>query len=72
LQSRICAGTPSESQKSLAEADGAVHITPAAKAAAAPPTMAVNNLVFMLGFLFSGSSLEDHGIPPPLVALAEY
>jgi hypothetical protein len=42
-------------QKSLpAEADGAVHITPAAKAAAAPPTVAVNTLVFMLGFLFSG------------------
>jgi hypothetical protein len=40
-------------QKSLpAEADGAVHITPAAKAAAAPPTVAVNILVFMLGFLF--------------------
>jgi hypothetical protein len=42
-------------QKSLpAEADGAVHITPAAKAAAAPPTVAINTLVFMLGFLFSG------------------
>jgi hypothetical protein len=43
----------SESQKSLpAEADGAVHITPAAKAAAAPPTVAINTLVFMFGFLF--------------------
>ena len=42
-------------QKSLpADADGAVHITPAAKAAAAPPTVAINTLVFMLGFLFSG------------------
>jgi len=41
-------------QKSLpAEADGAVHMTPAAKAAAAPPTAALNILVFMLGFLFS-------------------
>src|SRR5580693_7441819 len=41
--------------KSLpAEADGAVHITPAVKAAAAPPTVAINTLVFMLGFLFSG------------------
>ena len=40
-------------QKSLpAEADGAVHITPAAKAAAAPPTVAINTLVFTLGFLF--------------------
>ena len=39
-------------QKSLpAEADGAVHITPAAKTAAAPLTVAVNTLVFMLGFL---------------------
>jgi hypothetical protein len=56
-------------QKSLpAEADGAVHITPAAKAAAAPPTVAINTLVFMLGFLF----VEDDGTPPPLVALAEY
>jgi hypothetical protein len=42
----------SESQKSLpAEADGAVHITPAAKAAAAAPTVAIKTLVFMLGFL---------------------
>ena len=42
-------------QKSLpAEADGAVHITPAAKAAAAPPTAAINTLVVILGFLFSG------------------
>jgi hypothetical protein len=58
----------SELQKSLpAEADGAVHITPAAKAAAAPPTVAINTLAFTLGFL----SLEDHGTPPPLVALAE-
>jgi len=49
-------------QKSLpAEADGAVHITPAAKAAAAPPTVALNTLVFMLGFLF----LEDRGTAPP-------
>jgi hypothetical protein len=55
-------------QKSLpAEADGAVHRTPAAKAAAAPPTVAINTLVFMLRFLF----VEDDGIPPPLVALAE-
>ena len=55
-------------QKSLpAEADGAVHTTPAAKAAAAPPTVAINTLVFMLvPFL-----VEDHGTPPPLVALAE-
>jgi hypothetical protein len=36
-----------------AEADGAVHITPAAKAAAAAPTVAINTLVFMLGFLLS-------------------
>jgi hypothetical protein len=44
-------------QKSLpAEANGAVHITPAAKAAAAPPTVAVNTLVFMLGFLFSSKT----------------
>ena len=44
-------------QKSLpAEADGAVHITPAAKAAAAPPTVAINTLVFMLGFLFSSKT----------------
>jgi hypothetical protein len=58
----------SELQKSLpAEADGAVHITPAAKAAAAPPTVAINTLVFML----DSFSLEDAGIPPPLVALAE-
>jgi hypothetical protein len=37
-----------------AEAAGAVHITPAAKAAAAVPTVAINTLGFMLGFLFSG------------------
>jgi hypothetical protein len=56
-------------QKSLpAEADGAVHIRPAAKAEPAPPTAALNIFVFMLGFLFSW---EDHGTPPPLVALAE-
>jgi hypothetical protein len=56
-------------QKSLpAEADGVVHITPAAKAAVAPPTVAINVLVFMLGFLIR---LEDDGTPPPLVALAE-
>jgi hypothetical protein len=55
-------------QKSLpAEADGAVHMTPAAKAAAAPPTVALNIFVFMLGFLFSAKT----GTPPPLVALAE-
>ena len=55
-------------QKSLpAEADGAVHITPAAKAAVAPPTVAIITLVFMLDSL----SLEDDGTPPPLVALAE-
>ena len=42
-------------QKSVpAEADGAVHITPAAKAAAAAPTVAINTLVFLLGFLFAG------------------
>jgi hypothetical protein len=46
-----------------AEAEGAVHITPAAKAAAAAPTVAINTLVFMLGFLFS----EDDGTLPPLV-----
>jgi hypothetical protein len=35
-------------QKSLsAEADGAVHITPAARAAAAAPTVAIKNLGFM-------------------------
>ena len=58
----------SELQKSLpAEADGAVHMTAAVKAAAAPPTVAaINALVFMLGFL----SLEDDGSLPPL-ALAE-
>ena len=56
-------------QKSLpAEADGAVHITPAAKAAAAPPTVAINTLVFMLGFLFSSKTTA---LRPPLVALAE-
>ena len=55
-------------QKSLpAGAGGAVHITPAAKAAAAPPTVAINTLVFML----DSFSLEDAGTPPPLVALAE-
>jgi hypothetical protein len=55
-------------QKSLpAEADGAVHITPAAKAAAAPPTVALNILDFML----DSFSVEDHGTFPPLVALAE-
>ena len=37
-----------------AEADGAVHITPAAKAAPAAPTVAIHTLVFMLGFHFSG------------------
>jgi len=42
-------------QKSLpAEADGAVHITPAAETAAAAPNVAINALVFMLGFLFTG------------------
>ena len=41
-------------QKSLpAAAKGAVHITPAARAAAALPTKAVKTLVFILGFLFS-------------------
>jgi hypothetical protein len=41
-------------QKSLpAEADGAIHMTPAAKAAAAPPTAVLNIFAFMLGFLFS-------------------
>jgi hypothetical protein len=44
-------------QKSVpAEADGAVHITPAAKAAAAAPTVALKTLVFMLGFLFSSKT----------------
>jgi hypothetical protein len=67
LQSRTCAGLPSESQKSLlAEDDGAVHITPTAKAAAAPLTEAINTLVFMLG------SLSRRRRPLlPLVALAE-
>jgi hypothetical protein len=46
-----------------AEADGAVHITPAARAAAAAPSVAKNTLVSMLGFL----SLEDDGTLPPLV-----
>ncbi|MCV7425116.1 hypothetical protein H7K34_00770 [Mycobacterium montefiorense] len=42
----------SESQKGVpAEADGAVHITPAAKAADAALTVAINTLVFILGFL---------------------
>jgi hypothetical protein len=59
----------SELQKSLpAEADGAVHATPATKAAAAPPTAAIHTLVFML----NSFSLEDDGTPPPPVALAEY
>jgi hypothetical protein len=41
-------------QKSLpAEADGAVHMTAAATVAAAP-TVPINTLVFMLGFLFAG------------------
>jgi hypothetical protein len=45
----------SELQKSVpAEADGAVHITPAAKVAAAAPTVAINTLAFMVGFLFCG------------------
>jgi hypothetical protein len=65
LQSRICAGTPSESQKSLAVADGAVHITPAAKAAAAPPIVALNIVVFML----NSFSLDGDGTLLPLVAL---
>jgi hypothetical protein len=47
----------------VAEADGAVHITPAAKAAAAAPTVAINTLVFTLGSF----SLEDDGTLPPLV-----
>ncbi|WP_264033626.1 MULTISPECIES: hypothetical protein [Mycobacterium] len=39
-------------QKSLsAEADGAAPSAPAAKAAAAP-NVAINSLVFMVGFLF--------------------
>jgi hypothetical protein len=60
---------PSESQKSVtAAADGAVHITPAAKAAAAPPTVAINTLVFML----DSFSLEGDGALLPLDALAEY
>jgi hypothetical protein len=67
LQSRICAGTPSESQKSLAEADGAVHISPAANAAAAPPTVTLNTLVFIP----ASFSLDVDGILLPLVALAE-
>jgi hypothetical protein len=48
----------SELQKSVsAEANGAVHITPAAKAAAVAPTVAINTLVFIL----DSSSLEDDG-----------
>jgi hypothetical protein len=43
-------------------------MTAAAKAAAAPPTVAFNILVVMLGFLILS---EDHGTPAPLVALAE-
>lgn len=55
-------------QKSLpAEADGAVHITPATNAVAAALAVASNTLVFMLGFL----SLGDDGTLLPLVALAE-
>ncbi|WP_428341368.1 hypothetical protein [Mycobacterium sp.] len=42
-------------------------MTPAAKAAAAAPTVSLNIVVFMLGFLL----LEDHGLPPSPVALAE-
>jgi hypothetical protein len=46
-----------------AEADGAVHITPAARAAAATPTVAINTFVFMrVSF-----SLKDDGILPPHV-----
>jgi hypothetical protein len=48
-------------------ADGAVHITPAAKAAAAPPTVALNTVVFIV----DSSSLEGDGTLLPLVALAE-
>jgi hypothetical protein len=41
-------------QKSVpAEADGTVHMTAAAKAAAAAPTVVITTLVFTLGFLFS-------------------
>jgi hypothetical protein len=59
---------PSESQKSLiAAAGGAVHMTPAAKAAAAPPTVAINTLVFMS----ASFSLDGDGTLLPLVALAE-
>lgn len=40
-------------QKSVpAEADGAVQITAPAKVAAAAPSVAIESLVFMLGFLF--------------------
>jgi hypothetical protein len=46
-----------------AEADGAVHITPAAKAAVAAPTVAINALVFML----DSFSLEDDGTLPPRI-----
>jgi hypothetical protein len=49
---------PSESQKSLAGAGGAVHITPAAKAAAAPPIVALNSLDFMS----DSFSVEDDGL----------
>lgn len=48
LQSCTCAGLPSESQKSLAGADGAAHMTPAVKAAARPPTVVINTLAFTL------------------------
>jgi hypothetical protein len=41
-----------------AEADGAVHITPAAKAVAAAPTVAFNTLVFISGIPFL---VEDDG-----------
>jgi hypothetical protein len=46
-------------------ADGAVHITPAAKAAAAPPIVALNIVVFML----NSFSLDGDGTLLPLVAL---
>ncbi|MEZ0350572.1 hypothetical protein [Mycobacterium sp. pR1184] len=53
---------PSESQYGVpAEAGDAVHTTPAAKAADAAPTVAINTLVFILGFLF----VEDDGIAAP-------
>jgi hypothetical protein len=46
---------------------GAIHTTPAVKAAAAPPSAGINTLAFIPG----SSSLEDDGNVLPLVVLAE-